>query len=793
MSAFTTQQLAHALSVSGAGVRKTLTRAGIRPSTALIIEGRAVDAWAVEALPGNMREQLSTIAGRNGYSTIEGLLGMRAWEPKIPFNEVSQAARDKAVKLRQALGPSLARLGADLSRDEFERLGLDDCKRAGLDFSARHFRRLIARTEQRAGGAQNFERDEIFLDEAPARQKPPPASAAAHAAFADDVAAVICTFKNQKAPSVEEVAYLWVRAFEMFESAIADGKPARKTKRLLCEALFERATFLAATLAALRKNFDRKLQRWIAGDRRLAAVKDQRPAHSGKRAPALSQDDQDQLSGHAVLFCGGRVSQAWRELRQSNKLSEDLIGRFQADPASKSYVPHRIRDAVQCEVDAMKDIHHGPRRAKLKGAYISRDWSGVAAGDWYQGDDVTLPVYYYEPDGKGWFTLWRGQCLIMVDLRSQRILGYVLLSSKNYNSLAIRTLITRVADEHGLPRKGFYFERGIWKISKILTGSASKDAPLSNAEVEGGLGDLGLRFVHAKLPRAKPIEGTIGAVQNLMEGQLGYCGRNEQTEVFEHVKKAKALVESRKLHPSRAFLSADEWEQKLKEIFGAYNAARQDGKMTGGLSPDAAFAQYQKAGDPQSRFDASCRYLLAHNKSEEKVTSNGITLSYGPRFVYRNEETGKRIGQRVLAWFNPETPEILCVTDLRRQNAFVVERAPDVPAMDAPSEVLKQALRQADAHNAPIKERYAVLKSKFAPRFRPNLASPETVELGREMEQQTAAALARKQEETKAARAIERVAARAGVIPSPEVASRAGLGDAIQERERLLAELSEQK
>ena len=264
--------------------------------------------------------------------------------------------------------------------------------------------------------------------------------------------------------------------------------------------LHDRAPFLAATREGLRKQFERKLANWRKSDGDSRAVADGRRERSGNfRAPELSQEDRDKLVGHAVLNTGGRVAQAWRELNRAGDLSEELTGYYLNNPASKSHVPRRILNEVKYDVAMLDDIHHGPRQAKLNGPCIERDWSNVFAGDWYQADDVTFPVYYYEPDGKGWFTLWRGQCLVMIDLRTTRILYYALLSSRNYNSLAIRTLITRTCDEHGLPRRGFYFERGIWQSSKILAGDAS--APLSLPETEKGLRDLGLKFVHSNLPQ----------------------------------------------------------------------------------------------------------------------------------------------------------------------------------------------------------------------------------------------------------------------------------------------------
>jgi hypothetical protein len=159
--------------------------------------------------------------------------------------------------------------------------------------------------------------------------------------------------------------------------------------------------------------------------------------------------------------------------------------------------------------------------------------------------------------------------------------------------------------------------------------------------------------------------------------------------------------------------------------------------MCAGLSPDETFEKRRNLADPPVKFSAQCRYLLAHHKRPVLVTSNGITLRFGKQaFNYRNAETGKLRGQTVLAWFNPETPEILTVTDMQRKNPFCVSRSQDVPAMDASPEILEQEYARIAAHGSHARERYKILKAKNPITFRPMLADRATVELGAEIGQQ---------------------------------------------------------
>lgn len=581
------------------------------------------------------------------------------------------------------------------------------------------------------------------------------------------LAEFIALFKNPAAPSAQEKSVLWLRAFELYEDLVSEGHAPKKLKRRLLAYLERRAAFLVSTAATdlcacLYFSFHRKHTAWLAAERAPDALKDRRSEKSGNwRAPKLSSEDRDKIIGHAVLNCGGRVSQAWRELVESREISEDLAGHYLSNPSRKSHVPRAVRESVKYEVAMMDDIHHGPRQDKLGGAHLSRDWSTVAAGDWMQADDATLPVYYYAPDGNGWYSLMRGQTLLMIDLRSTRILGFVLISERNYTGAAIRTLTTKVCDRYGLPRKGFYYENGIWR-SRLIKGSAEAE-PMSWAETEGGLRDLGLRFVHARLPRAKPVEGVFGASQNLMEGVPGYIGRNEQTEKFERVQKIMREVASRKVRPEGHFLSEDEWTDALETLCAKYNAAIQNGKMTGGLSPDEAFNQYQRRNDPPVKFSAECRFLLANHRRPVRVTANGITLpaSMGGG-NYRNEETGKLRGQTVFAWIDPENPEIITVTDTKRQNPFCVARSQSVPAMDAPADIMSQEMGRIAAHQSYGKARYRVLKAKHVMPFRPMLADAETVELGARIGAQRSEIETAKREQSRQVSRVRRIAGTLG-------------------------------
>ncbi len=362
-----------------------------------------------------------------------------------------------------------------------------------------------------------------------------------------------------------------------------------------------------------------------------------------------------------ALRSGGGVTQAWRESKASGAFNARISQHYTATPASKSYVPTRIRKLITNKLKMLHDHHHGPRTAKLNGAYINRDPSTFNAGDWFQADDVTLPNYYYTESEEG-FQLVRGQFLAMCDVRTTFILGYVLIQQRNYTAHHIRNLTTIVADTYGLPRKGFYYENGMWRTARLLHGRADE---INWHQTEMGLRGLGLQFRHAKLPRGKVIERVFGLLQNYLESDPGYAGRDERHDKFERVQEQLSLVRRGKAHPIDYFLSESEYLQRLGIIVERYNNERQEGKYCPGLSPREAFEKFH-GDEPRVRLNGSCRHLLATHKMRVRSGRNGISFRFGrEQFTYKSRETGELRGEELIVWFNVENPSVISVTNLR--------------------------------------------------------------------------------------------------------------------------------
>src|SRR5258708_27685645 len=125
-----------------------------------------------------------------------------------------------------------------------------------------------------------------------------------------------------------------------------------------------------------------------------------------------------------------------------------------------------------------------------------------------------------------------------------------------------------------------------------------------------GLRGLGLQFCHAKLPRGKVIERVFGLLQNHLESEPGYAGRDERHDKFERVQEQLSLVRRGKAQPEEFFLSEAEYLKRLEAIVRIYNEERQQGKYCPALSPREAFEKFH-AEDPRIRLAPSCPHLLA--------------------------------------------------------------------------------------------------------------------------------------------------------------------------------------
>ncbi|MCG3146887.1 MAG: hypothetical protein PCFJNLEI_00322 [Verrucomicrobiae bacterium] len=730
---FTSQQIAHALRISRPRAWQLIGGAAANDRT--IVNGKTVPAWQFDELPAALRERLEREASRCGYRNAIALLQspLRRWSPPVPLNQIPSRYWQHAEKLRAALADTLRRLNDDtLSPGELSRLGLADFQRVhGRAITARHWQRLLDRVIERDGGAEDWGRLELYLDDGLTRPAQPAAAALAAESVTAPLRHVVDTFKERTAPTPSETARLWDAGFTLLENLTADGMRPAKIRRWVVGFLQSQPFMLAKNRAALGKCWQRKYRAWKDSGRSVTGIADGRAKNSGRKAPPVPHEFLDLLVARGLNTGEAGLTGAWKELWDEEKIPAVFVEMYRRDR-----LPDCIRSIAGPELERVRLEYLGPKAAKLGGAKCVRTWDGLPAGVQAQADDCTLPVYFYVETAPGEFEVLRGQLLLWIDTRTRYIYHFQLLPKKSYSSLDIMRGIIELHDIYGLPEE-FYFERGIWEKSLLIKGRGGDEVSWSDRAE--GLASLGIKISHAQGPSAKIVEGVLGAVQNLMERERGYCGRDERRDCPEFV---RAGINYWKAggHPKTYFYSFTEWQQRLVWIFNRYNETPQQGKQLRGLSPRAGLLKWTKS--PPIELNNATRYLLATHRRTLTVTAQGVTVRIGKRpYVYRSEVTGRLRGEQVVAWFDIEDPSLITLTDLQHGNPQTVPRCTELPAYGATSEQIAASQSEVAAHRNPSRTHLRRLRELHSEEFahrstRQVIATPATRELGETIQRQ---------------------------------------------------------
>ena len=238
-------------------------------------------------------------------------------------------------------------------------------------------------------------------------------------------------------------------------------------------------------------------------------------------------------------------------------------------------------------------------------------------------------------------------------------------------------------------------------------------------------------------------------IQNRIERLPGYAGRNEILDIRERAQRDFRDIDAGRKPINEVLLSKAQLTHELGKAIDDHNAEPQEGERLKGMSPAEAWVRLQ--GDvPRQGFQKEWRYILASDVRKMKVQRNGIKLHYGKRpFVYRDGETGKRVGEEVLTWFDPMLPETLACTDLDQKNPFCVERAKPLSAFDATPEELADEMGRIEAHQEYGKTLYWTARNILSSHhFISTVADAATLEIGETIETQRTQ-LATRQDETR--------------------------------------------
>ncbi len=313
---FSAAEIASALGRSKRGVLAAL--AGVAPHGERLQRGGMAAVWRAAQLPDAWRDQLADIARQRGYRHGEHLLTdpPAPWRPIIggtvvTLSDVAEHCIVDAQRMQRALLPSLARLTghSPAPAAEAQAKGLAEYQAVfGHRVSAGHWRRLVNRTVDRDGGAQDFSRLELFVSDKLARrpQTSPGYVAAGH--HLENLRRALSCVGRPATPTAQELQFIWCQAFDELLWLIEEGTPQKVAERTVFDALNASGIRLARTPDALKKSFGRKLARWQAGGCKPSALHDGRRVERTDARLALPEPDRQTLIARTVER-GGRLSQ----------------------------------------------------------------------------------------------------------------------------------------------------------------------------------------------------------------------------------------------------------------------------------------------------------------------------------------------------------------------------------------------------------------------------------------------------------------------------------------------------
>jgi hypothetical protein len=781
---FTISRVAEILGYDRKTIREQFERGATDAGAAIVIKGQTTHAWPLHDFPPALRTKIEAVARKQGFDDAERFLkdGRVRWQPPIPLGKIGVHHIERAQRRCPVLAPVIqANRNAPLTQIAAEGHRAWSANAGYVHVSDRTVLRWIERAMERDRGFEDWSRWAIYLDDEIATAPTGRPGEIASILQTPHLAAALDGIKIPANPSSAEREYVWLKAMQEADAIAASGVGDSVVQDVILRVLAASGVPLALNREAMRVAYRRKRARWVAGERTPSAIADKRPARNADRKWSLPQDDRLHLL-RRYLECGDLAS-AFRLAMKNRTLTSETLERFTSEPRDKSYVPSAIRSALASDLLLIDQQKLGPRAARMNGAWLERSHDDYEPGDWWQGDDLTPPVYFWD-ESEAPFYFGRGQMLAMIDVRVLDMLGWCLISANNYNARAIRSLITQCHDEHGLPRRGFYFEHGKWEKARVLKGRADAQQ-LDLRETELGLQEF-VEFRHADVPRAKVIEGIFGLLQNRMEGVQGYCGRDERRDCPEHIRQAKLEIDSGRAHPSKYFLHKNEWVAQLEQIIADYRNEKHGvrAKMIPGQSPAEAYGA--RRTDDIIWLPENSRHLLANHRMPVKVSRNGIRLPAGlGGGLYRGESTGSIVGREVLAWVHPDNLDTITITDPDRTNPRLVERADSVSAFTPNDADLCAANANLANHANYGNTLYRIVVSA-SKRFRPVTMDRATVLLGAEMKSQAAARQERQQVVARGRRQVEAAAIKSGLPIRP------GSTPEQLERQKLGAELRRQ-
>jgi hypothetical protein len=373
------------------------------------------------------------------------------------------------------------------------------------------------------------------------------------------------------------------------------------------------------------------------GRKPLAVLTDAHRAHVQKLVVQTDPNTKVKIS----------TSMALRLFAHSDKCPEDVAAVILKPRRSKHTLTPTLKRQAKVTPES-KDLYRGDKTFSLNGfsqprslTWIDADGAErpILAGDIFEADDMTLNQPWYvewQPDpaeaglesGRaaerfGVRTL-RGQLLVMIDVGSQRILGFLLLArlKDSYRAEDIWSWFGQIFRDVGLPRVGIRLEQGIWK-SKEIHGLPVIDHTWTGERRIGGLSELGVRVIPSYSPKTKSIENLFNNLQKVLGCTGVQVGR--QRGEFEKATKDYLACRTGRKHPADCgFLHADELVKRITNACMFLNGDCREGEVYKGI-PDELW-QREVA-------DLGTSGESAHQQigSQRDVTNAVSTLGEGQR------------------------------------------------------------------------------------------------------------------------------------------------------------------
>jgi hypothetical protein len=692
----TAAEIACAFGVSSQAIRKTLR--AVPASGKRTVAGNLADTWNWSSLPGAIRSRLVCEAAGRGFDTVGAWHrnGFNVWTPPIPLSEISDECLSDAARLKLALMPSLRKRFV-VSQEDFEREGLDDFEKVfGHRISGRHFRELIRRTVERDGGAENWERLELYLPKRPERKpkasEPKPTFPLLVQAINDIYPAeTICG--NRMVP-VKKADEIWKKVFETCAVMVKSGIPLNRAARQLRDFLCERAPGLALNRGALLKTFKRRLARWQAGeafdkrtengadDGKLTKQIEAQPwfIPAAKYFELLSNRGRDIGSVPEAVMRA--ISLPNLPTGSSESIKRDLLkmlgmAELPSCPVElretilarrKEYqtlVPKSVAAKIR-NSKAVHAMHRSPKRFALD--YLSapgsqRRYFNRATnqrelrqpGDWFGGDDSTPGIAVCVPctevitpcSAKFGVLLGRFQWLAYPDCGTDKILAhdYIVRPRGSYRAEDILNGMGAVVRTHGIPRVGWQFEGGTWN-SKLVRQAIEL---------------MGCQHERTYSPHQKCVESIFNRVWTRLAVQFAhadmgrYRGENEANCLLYEACK-KGHKDPRKYFPPlKTIVSV--FEEEVAE----HNSKQLKSGQYGQWIPDERFDSYC-AANKLREFSREMEWIFSPFAAERKVRGMMVCCrvpifeNFSVPFEFNAEWMPLYNGKLVRIHFNPREP-----------------------------------------------------------------------------------------------------------------------------------------